>query len=161
MVDSTRQTGQTSFDLQEEVKDDMVAHLRNSIQTVENIYQAKMNEINRKLYTLRNKLSRLVTDKSDPMMSPREISKKMEKKQAQITTCVESANSLQAIREEFKSETDGLCGRTGIRIDTLDNEPKSPDSEQSECQRLTAKIASLEKEVDRLRRERAQSDARA
>ena len=88
MVESTRQTGQTSLDPQVEVKDDLVAHLRNSIQTFENTYQAKMHEINRKLYTLRKKLNRLVEDQSDPMMSPREISKKIEKKQAQITTCV-------------------------------------------------------------------------
>ena len=103
MVDSTRQTGQIGLDPQEEAKDDLVAHLRNSIQTVENTYEAKMNEINRKLYTLRKKLIRLSEDKSDPMMSPREISKKMEKKQAQITACVESANTIQAIREELKS----------------------------------------------------------
>jgi len=103
MVDSTRQTGQTSLDPQEEVKDDLVAHLRNSIQNVENTYEAKMKEINRKIYSLRKKLIRLGEDKSDRMMSPREISKKMEKKQAQMKTWVESANTIQAIREEFKS----------------------------------------------------------
>ena len=80
MVDSTRQTDQSHFDPQEEVKIDLVAELRNAIQVVENTFEAQMAETNRELYGLKIQISRLVQDKADPLMPKAKILAKIEKK---------------------------------------------------------------------------------
>ena len=80
MVDSTRQKEQSHFDPQEEVKVDLVAELRNAIQVVENTFEAQMAEIDRELYGLRTQISRLVQDKSDPLMPQTKILAQIEKK---------------------------------------------------------------------------------
>ena len=128
MVESTRQNNDPLADPQEEIKDDMVAYLRNKIQMVENSFNEEMNAIDRQLYTLRKMMNRLMEDKSDPMISQDYILKKIEKKQAEIEPWIAAANNLRLIRDEFKFETESLCEKTEIRLKSKDEKPKVVDS---------------------------------
>lgn len=144
MVESTRPKEEVLPDPQEETKDNLVEHLRNQIQVVENTFNQQMTAVDRQLYTLRRMINLLMEEKSDPMVSQADIQKEIEEKQAKMEPWVAAANRLRLVREEFKVETQDICAKTELRLKSQESKSVIADSAQSEMQRILAKVANLE-----------------
>ena len=102
----------------------MVGQLRNAIQVVNNTFEEEMSDINRELYTLQIYRTRLLEDKSNPLMSQAKIQKKIDENQAEITPLKADAETLKTVKEEFKLEAEVLCDKTVVRAKTRDRGPK-------------------------------------
>jgi hypothetical protein len=148
---------------QEEGKDNFVGRLRNTVQKVDNAFEEQMAAITCELNMLQMIRTRLLEEKSNPLMSQAKIQKKIADNQAEITPLSAEVEILKEVRQKFEFKTDINAEKAVHRFKTRDREPKQAKFRisQTDYELLIAKVNKVEAEKDELKRALTASDARA